>query len=169
MKNLNNKGMTAVELLVTFTILSVVVVGLFDMVLNYKDKEQQKSIKSSIIDYENKLQKTIQDDFIKGHLTTVKLEDTESDNELKATFQMDNPEYRKKDIDDYTDTLDMYSTTLTINFDTGVVSYGLTGKEINYVPPKFGTGDNKVTINKEKTIKHTYIFQSFAFIIKSLV
>lgn len=156
MKSLNNKGMTAVELLVTFTILSVVVVGLLDMVLNYKDKEQQKSIKSSIIDYENKLQKTIQDDFIKGHLTTVNLEDTESDNELKATFQMDNPKYRKKDIDDYTDTLDMYSTTLTINFDTGVVSYGLTGKEINYVPPKFGTGDNKVTINKEKTIINIY-------------
>ena len=39
MKSLNNKGMTAVELLVTFTILSVVVVGLLDMVLNYKDKE----------------------------------------------------------------------------------------------------------------------------------
>ena len=43
MGKLNNKGMTAVELLITFTILSVVVVGLFDMILNYKDKEQQES------------------------------------------------------------------------------------------------------------------------------
>ena len=72
MGKLNNKGMTAVELLITFTILSVVVVGLFDMTLNYKDKEQQESTKSSIIDYENKLEKLIQDDFIKGHLVSVR-------------------------------------------------------------------------------------------------
>ena len=37
---INNKGMTSIELLITFAILSFVVTGMFDVVLNYKDKEQ---------------------------------------------------------------------------------------------------------------------------------
>lgn len=87
MGKLNNKGMTAVELLITFTILSVVVVGLFDMTLNYKDKEQQESTKSSIIDYENKLEMLIQDDFIKGHLVSVSIDDTASTNVKKLLLR----------------------------------------------------------------------------------
>lgn len=155
MERLNNKGMTAVELLITFTILSVVVVGLFDMTLNYKDKEQQETTKSSIIDYENKLEKMLQDDFIKGHLVSVSIDDTAPANIKRATFKMNKPEYRKNDIEDYNESLDSYTTTLSIDFDTGVVSYGITGKEISYSPPKFGA-NNKVTINKDKTVIDTY-------------
>lgn len=155
MGKLNNKGMTAVELLITFTILSVVVVGLFDMTLNYKDKEQQESTKSSIIDYENKLEKLIQDDFIKGHLVSVSIDDTASTNVKKATFKMNKPEYRKNDIENYNESLEFYTTTLSIDFDRNVVSYGITGKEISYPLPQFGAG-NKVTINKDKTIIDVY-------------
>lgn len=151
MSKLNNKGFTAIELLATFVILAFVVTGMFDVVLNYKDKEQRESIKSSIIDYENKLEKTIQDDFIKGHLVEVNIDNNVSDNIKTATFVMDKPEYRKKDIENYNESLKSYTTTLTINFSTGVVSYGITGKEIDYPAFQFGTND-KVTINKSKTL-----------------
>ena len=48
---MSNKGITSVELIITFAILSLIVVGMFDIVLSYKDKEQKEAIESSIIDY----------------------------------------------------------------------------------------------------------------------
>ena len=46
---LNQKGMTSIELLITFVILSLVVTGMFDVVLNYKDREIIESIRTSIV------------------------------------------------------------------------------------------------------------------------
>ena len=50
---LNQKGMTSIELLITFVILSLVVTGMFDVVLNYKDREIIESIRTSIVEYDN--------------------------------------------------------------------------------------------------------------------
>ena len=70
MKRLNNKGMTAVELLVCFIIVSAIVVSMFNLILNYRNKEQIEEINNEVINYANNLQKDIQDDFIKGHLSS---------------------------------------------------------------------------------------------------
>lgn len=117
MIKLNNKGMTAIELLITFTILSFVLVGMFDMVLNYKNKEQKESLRTSIMDYENKLQKTIQDDLIKGHLVNAVVY-----NKTNASFQMTND--------------GNYQTNLSIDLSNFNIIYGESGKEITYPLPK---------------------------------
>ena len=140
MIKLNNKGITAVELIITFVILSLVVVGMFDVVLNYKDKEQKETIKSSVIDYENKLQKTIQDDLIKGHLVGVELSDSNSTDKISVTFEMNN-----------TKTNQTYNTNLIINLTTGDISYGKSGEEIVYSLPKFTGRGEELTINKDET------------------
>ena len=92
---MSNKGMTSVELIITFAILSLIVVGMFDIVLSYKDKEQKEAIESSIIDYENKLQKIIQDDLTKGHLINVQKSENISAATLNAKFDMNNPKLVK--------------------------------------------------------------------------
>lgn len=117
MIKLNNKGMTAIELLITFIILSFVLVGMFDMVLNYKNKEQKESLRTSIMDYENKLQKTIQDDLIKGHLVNAVVY-----NKTNASFQMTND--------------GNYQTNLSIDPSNFNIIYGESGKEITYPLPK---------------------------------
>ncbi len=139
MNKLNSKGMTSVELIITFAILSLIVVGMFDIVLSYKDKEQKEALESSIIDYENKLQKIIQDDFIKGHLIDVETESV-SNNILTAKFDMDNPK-----------TGEAYSTNIKINLDNGDITYGESGKEIVYSLPKFTNTLDDLTIDKDKT------------------
>ena len=48
---MSNKGMTSVELIITFAILSLIVVGMFDIVLSYKDKEQKEAIESMKTNY----------------------------------------------------------------------------------------------------------------------
>ena len=43
-RRLKNKGMTSIELLVSFVIVAAIVVSLFNVVMNYKTKEQIQSI-----------------------------------------------------------------------------------------------------------------------------
>ena len=129
MIKLNNKGMTAIELLITFTILSFVLVGMFDMVLNYKNKEQKESLRTSILDYENKLQKTIQDDLIKRHLVNAVVY-----NKTNASFQMTNADGN-------------YQTNLSIDLSNFNIIYGESGKEITYPLPKI----TDLIINTEET------------------
>ncbi len=136
MSKLNNKGFTAIELLVTFIILSFVVTGMFDVVLNYKDKEQHESLRSSIIDYENKIQKLIQDDLVVGHLVSVKLPDNNATDKLNATFRMSN-----------STTNVQYNTNLVINLTNNNISYGKSGEEITYSLPDI----ENLTFNKDET------------------
>lgn len=136
MSGLNNKGFTAVELLVTFVILSFVVTGMFDVALNYKDKEQHESLKSSIMDYESKIQKVIQDDLIIDHLVSVKIPKNNTTDKLSASFGINNSETNVK-----------YTTNLVIDLTSNKISYGKSGEEVTYSLPEI---DN-LTINKDKT------------------
>lgn len=65
MTKLNNKGMTAIEILVTFLIVAVIVVSLYDGIIALKDKETISSYKLSLVTYRDLLTKDIQDDLIK--------------------------------------------------------------------------------------------------------
>lgn len=136
MSGLNNKGFTAVELLVTFVILSFVVTGMFDVALNYKDKEQHESLKSSIMDYESKIQKVIQDDLIIDHLVSVRIPKNNTTDKLSASFGINNSETNVK-----------YTTNLVIDLTSNKISYGKSGEEVTYSLPEI---DN-LTINKDKT------------------
>ena len=63
-RKLNNKGMTAVEILVTFVIIIVIVVSMYNGILDLKNKETISSYKLSLVTYNNLLTKDIQDDLI---------------------------------------------------------------------------------------------------------
>lgn len=71
--NLNNKGMTLIELLICFVIVSVIVVALFNTIMNYKTKEQTEDIKKTVITYKNVITKVIQTDIIKHDLASYTL------------------------------------------------------------------------------------------------
>lgn len=155
-KKLNRKGMTAIELLLTFTILSFVVVGLFDIVLNYKDKEQRESVRNTIFDYENKLQKTIQDDLIKKHLTYVTIDDYSDENKISATMEYDESISYNSDSTDVNLPVKLVGFSpvptgkLVINFSTNTISYGYNDNIIDY-PVPFSDENNNLKINKDKT------------------
>ncbi len=71
LKKLNNKGMTAIEILVTFVIVAIIVVSMYDGILDLKNKETVASYKLSLVTYKNLLTKDIQDDLIKIGLSSV--------------------------------------------------------------------------------------------------
>ena len=72
MKRINNKGMTLVELIICFVIVSAIVVSMFNIIMSYQTEEITESSRSDIIEYKNVITKLIQTDIIKGELKNVK-------------------------------------------------------------------------------------------------
>ena len=86
MKKLNNKGLTLVEILVSFSIAAIVVISMFNVVMNYQQEASMESVKSEIVSYKNTITKTIQTDIIKGNLRSVHL-DVSNQNDI-TTYTM---------------------------------------------------------------------------------
>lgn len=76
-KRLNNKGMTAIEILITFAIVVVIVVSMYNGIADLKAKETVSSYKLSLVTYKNLLTKDIQDDIIKNGLAAATIESME--------------------------------------------------------------------------------------------
>lgn len=90
---LNNNGLTLIELILCFLIVSVIVISLLNTVMNYKNKEQIEDLRSNIISYKNQVTRIIETDFIKNDISSYKLVSTsgkagESSTEIwDITFQ----------------------------------------------------------------------------------
>ena len=86
-KKLNNKGMTTVEILVSFVLVVVISVSLYSMVSTYTNKQHVESYRDKITTYKNLLTKEIQDDLIKKGLISASVNKVDNTTELKMTFK----------------------------------------------------------------------------------
>ena len=73
---INNKGITTVEILICFVLVSVISSSIYSTVSMYNEKRLEESYKSRVITYSNTLTKLIQDDFVKIGLTSARVETT---------------------------------------------------------------------------------------------
>ena len=117
--NLNKKGITSVELLVCFIIISTIVVSMYNLILNYRNREQIEEINNEVIAFSNNLQQVIQSDLIMGHLSNVT--NISSDGH-SATFNFD--------------TSNSYTTTIEIDPNNYVIRYGRDSEVIDYEIPE---------------------------------
>lgn len=115
---LNNKGITSVELLVCFIIVSTIVVSMYNLILNYRNREQIEEVNNEVVAFSNNLQEVIQSDLVMGHLVSVSNVSADS---YSATLTFDSP--------------NNYTTTITIKPNEGVISYGKSGDVIDYEIP----------------------------------
>lgn len=115
---LNNKGITSVELLVCFIIVSTIVVSMYNLILNYRNREQIEEVNNEVVAFSNNLQEVIQSDLVMGHLVSVSNVSVDG---YSATLTFDSP--------------NNYTTTITIKPNEGVISYGKSGDVIDYEIP----------------------------------
>lgn len=73
MKKNNNKGMTIIELLVCFVLVSIITTSLFATISTFSNKRDKESIKSTIFSYKNRIAKEIQDDLVNKSLVDVSI------------------------------------------------------------------------------------------------
>ena len=68
---LNNKGMTIIEILVCFVIVSIIATSIYSLVSTFNNRKTEESYKQEIYKYKNLLTKEIYDDIIKKGLISV--------------------------------------------------------------------------------------------------
>lgn len=79
-KKLNNRGLTVVEIIVCFALTSVIIVSMFNVVNNYRTKQDEESYKTDIVTYKNTITKVIQSDIINNlGVVSAKISPTGSD------------------------------------------------------------------------------------------
>lgn len=88
MRKLNNKGVTLIELLVSFSVASIIIISMFNVVLSYQREASMETIKSEIVSYKNTITKTIQNDIIKGNLRSVNLVVNNQSNKTTYTMRL---------------------------------------------------------------------------------
>ena len=86
MRKLNNKGMTIVEILVTFAIVATIVVSMYISINNMKNRKKIADYKNSITTYRDILIKKIEEDLIMKHVQTVTYKEEENKYTLRFTF-----------------------------------------------------------------------------------
>ncbi|MDD6224594.1 MAG: glycine-rich protein [bacterium] len=65
MKKLNQKGLTLIEVIMTFTLIMVIIAGLLTIIMNYRHRISIESKRLELVTYKNTLTKEIQDDILK--------------------------------------------------------------------------------------------------------
>lgn len=149
MIKLNNKGMTAIEVLVTFVLIAIVVVGLYDGIVALKEKETISSAQLSIDTYKNLITKDLQDDFIKKGLVSAKISAlTGSDKGYLVNFVFkDNSRKTLKVIQQFGCTATDLEEAQDICLNRGIgindsdkfsISYGPDGNLVEYPLPDLG-------------------------------
>lgn len=101
---INNKGLTAVELLICFSLVSIITIAMFQTVNSYKNKQDIESFKTQITTYKTTLTKEIYRDIIEnGGIVNV---------ETSGGDGIINPDDAYKSID--------FTYILTITFKDGI-------------------------------------------------
>ena len=71
MKKLNNKGFTIAEVLVSFSLITVILASLISSTLYFRDRLKKEEVISQLVDFRNTIVKTINDDIVKGEISSV--------------------------------------------------------------------------------------------------
>ena len=180
LKKLNNRGMTAVEILVCFVLMSILAVSMYSSIASYKNKQSIESAKEKIFTYKNLLTKEVQDDLIKKGLVSAEISETINETKGKPenlpskVFKVDFlfRDGSKKQLVINRRLASEYSVvdcaSEKIN-DAFSIQYGEEGNLMTYDLPDVGYGENQcgekvldlrinnVDINKDNNILTIYI------------
>ena len=143
--DLNNKGMSAVEVLITFTLIAIISISLLNVVMAYKDREDTESYKQEIITYKNNITKLLQDDATRYIIKSVKRTKYEVGD--LCEYDENDPQTRdatKEDVVNLIEyeikfSLTSEVKTLTIDRKNNVISYTENKKQVKYPLPDLGT------------------------------
>ena len=178
---LNNKGMTAIEVLVCFVLAVIISVSMYTTVSTYQNKQQIESFKEKIYTYKNLLTKEINDDLIKKGLVSAKIEQFTKNavtGDTEALLEMNLRNGEKKCLKVISNKAYDYSWDSSMDSslpasqdkdDEFVIAYGNCDQETEYPIPDLGeslnpTGKriydlriNNVDISIENSLLNVYV------------
>lgn len=84
---LNNRGVTTIEVILCFVLVSIIAMSMYSVVSAFNEKRIEESNRSKLLIYKSTLTQKIQNDFIKNGLVDAKI--TENREGLKRKYQVD--------------------------------------------------------------------------------
>ena len=131
MKKLNNKGITTIEVIITFVLVSIITISMYQTVSAFNSKRVIENYKEKIYIYKNTLTKLMQDDFIKIGISSASYNKNVEDNTTTYTVECNLKDGTKR--------------VLTIIQRFAKSSYHLTGgDEDDYYMIKYGKPDDMI-------------------------
>ena len=156
MKKLNNKGMTSVEVLMSFIVVVMITVSMYSVVSAYQNKQQIESFKEKVMTYKNLLTKEINDDLIKKGLIAVKVQENILDKvevggethvkkmEYVIEFTLRNGQQKKLIITSSKAAENGSGVSGEYDLDDEfIIAYGDPGNEMEYPLPDLGSTTNE--------------------------
>ncbi len=70
MKKLNNKGFTIAELLVSFSLITIILASLISATIYFRDRLKQEEVITQLKDFKNSVMTRINDDIVAGEITS---------------------------------------------------------------------------------------------------
>ena len=138
---LNNKGVTTVEVLICFVLVTIIATSLFSTVSMFNEKRMEENNKAKILVYNNTLTRIIQKDFINNGLSTAKIEETvESGTRIyRVNCTLKNGEKRLLRVKQKFTRNSIHLEAENIyNDDEFMIEYGTPEKMIKYPIPELG-------------------------------
>ena len=164
MIKLNNKGVTIVEILVCFLLVSFITTSLYTTVSSFNNKRGIESVRADLLQYRNDIDKLIEDDLIHKGLIDAKITTpTNTDAVTKYNIELFFRDGSKKVLIIYSQRAGEYGSsgaaggdeaTCTGNSDKFYIGYGTvenTGDYLKYTLPNVGSSVNK-SCTPEETI-----------------
>ena len=66
---LNKKGFTIAEVLVSFSLITLILISIVGSTIFYRDKLKEEEVKSQLVDFKNTITKVVYDDIVAGKIT----------------------------------------------------------------------------------------------------
>jgi len=161
MKNLNNKGMTTLEVLLSFVIIVIITMSMYGTVSAFNEKRMIEEYKSQIYSYKNLLTKDIQDDFIKVGLTHAQYSEENTSEGRKYVLNCNLRDGTERILEI---TRQQGQSSYHISGDAGVsdyymIKYGKPGDMVEYPLPDLGsyTPDGTTAEIKDLSINNVFI------------
>lgn len=159
MKKLNNKGMTIVEILVCFLLVSFITTSLFTTVSAFNNRRNIESIKADLLQYRNDIDKLIEDDLIHKGLTNAKVTESVTSGKTLYNILLSFRDGTKKTLiissqraGEYSSTTDESGTCSGVN-DEFFIGYGTSESSSDYV--KYSLPDVGEFVNSNCTPNET--------------
>lgn len=142
MNNINDKGFTAVELIISFTLVMFIAIGMFSLVTNYRSRQQVESTKKEILTFKTKITQDIQKDIYERKVKNI----TSCGNKCVNINFMDGI---TKKISVETEEITINDSGTNFKFKTFYISYG--GVKYKNPEPKFLTVTNNSILTSTTT------------------
>lgn len=160
MNKLNNKGITTIEILLSFVIIVIITMSMYGTVSAFNEKRMIEEYKTQIYTYKNLLTKEIQDDFIKRGLTHVEYSEGTSGSERTYILKCDLKDGSKRELEVIRQ---QGQSSYHISGDSSVsdyymIRYGKPGEMIEYPLPDLGSYTTESgNVIKDLSINNVYI------------